>query len=84
MVGMMEVFLINAALHRCRETGEGQYFDLSMAEATTMLLPEVILDYSMNRKVRELRGNSHPAPRSPRQLPVPGGRPMGCHRSRDG
>ncbi len=61
MVGMMEVFLINAALHRCRETGEGQYFDLSMAEATTMLLPEVILDYSMNQRIREPQGNSHPA-----------------------
>ena len=61
MVGMMEVFLINAALHRCRETGQGQFFDLSMAEATTMLLPEVILDYSMNHRVQEPQGNRHPA-----------------------
>ena len=59
MVGMMEVFLINAALHRCWESGEGQYIDLSMAEATTMLLPEVILDYSMNQRVQEPRGNRH-------------------------
>jgi benzylsuccinate CoA-transferase BbsF subunit len=59
MVGMMEVFLINAALHRYWESGEGQYIDLSMAEATTMLLPEIILDYSMNRRVREPMGNRH-------------------------
>jgi benzylsuccinate CoA-transferase BbsF subunit len=57
MVGMMEVFLINAALHRYWESGEGQYIDLSMAEATTMLLPEVILDYSMNQRVRGPMGN---------------------------
>jgi benzylsuccinate CoA-transferase BbsF subunit len=59
MVGMMEVFLISAALHRCWESGEGQYIDLSMAEATIMLLPEIILDYSMNRRVREPAGNRH-------------------------
>lgn len=59
MVGMMEVFLINAALHRCWQSGEGQYIDLSMAEATTMLLPEVILDYSMNGRVQKPMGNRH-------------------------
>ncbi len=57
MVGMLEVFLINAALHRCWESGEGQYIDLSMAEATTMLLPEIIMDYAMNGRVREPVGN---------------------------
>lgn len=61
MVGMMEVFLINAALHRCWESGEGQYIDLSMAEATTMLLPQVILDYSMNQRVQGPTGNRHQA-----------------------
>ncbi len=60
MVGMLEVFLINAALHRCWETGEGQYIDLSMAESTTMLLPEAILSYSMNGRVQEPMGNRHP------------------------
>ena len=59
MVGMLEVFLINAALHRCRQSGEGQYIDLSMAEATTMLLPEIIMDYAMNGRVREPVGNRH-------------------------
>ena len=61
MVGMLEVFLISAAVHRCRQSGEGQYFDLSMAEATTMLLPEVILDYSMNGRVQAPAGNHHPS-----------------------
>ena len=59
MVGMLEVFLINAALYRCWNTGQGQYIDLSMAEATTMLLPELILDYAMNGRVPQPVGNRH-------------------------
>lgn len=61
VVGMMQVFLINAALHRRWEQGEGQYIDLSMAEATTMLLPEAILDYSMNGRNQQPLGNQHPS-----------------------
>jgi crotonobetainyl-CoA:carnitine CoA-transferase CaiB-like acyl-CoA transferase len=57
---MLEVFLINAALHCRWATGEGQYIDLSMAEATTMLLPEIILDYAMNQRVQPPQGNRHP------------------------
>jgi benzylsuccinate CoA-transferase BbsF subunit len=59
VVGMLEVFLINAALQRCWEHGEGQYIDLSMAESTTMLLPEIILDYTMNGRIRQPMGNRH-------------------------
>ena len=59
MVGMLEVFLINAALHRYWNSGEGQYIDLSMAEATTMLLPELIMDYTMNGRVSQSLGNRH-------------------------
>ena len=61
VVGMMQVFLISAALHRRWEQGEGQYMDLSMAEATTMLLPEAILNYSMNGRDQERLGNRHPS-----------------------
>ena len=59
MVGMLEVFLVNAALNRRWEHGEGQYIDLSMAEATTMLLPETVLEYGMNGSVQEPMGNRH-------------------------
>ena len=59
MVGMLEVFLVNAALHRRWEHGEGQYIDLSMAEATTMLLPETVLEYEMNGLVQGPKGNGH-------------------------
>ena len=59
MVGMLEVFLVNAALNRRWEHGDGQYIDLSMAEATTMLLPETVLEYGMNGRVQEPMGNRH-------------------------
>ncbi len=59
MVGMLEVFLVNAALHRRWEHGDGQYIDLSMAEATTMLLPETVLEYGMTGRVQEPKGNTH-------------------------
>ena len=59
MVGMLEVFLVNAALHRRWERGDGQYIDLSMAEATTMLLPEAVLECGMNGRVQEPKGNTH-------------------------
>ena len=59
MVGMLEVFLINAALHQSWNTGKGQYIDLSMAEATSMLLPELILDYFMNGRIPQPVGNRH-------------------------
>ena len=64
MVGIMEVFLINAAIHNARQTGKGEYIDVSMAEATTMLLPEVILDYGMNQRTSDPLGNRdiHHAP----------------------
>ena len=59
VVGLLEVFLVNAALHRCWERGEGQYIDLSMAEATTMLLPEAIMEFAMNGRVQQPLGNRH-------------------------
>jgi benzylsuccinate CoA-transferase BbsF subunit len=59
VVGMLEVFLVSAALYRCWESGEGQYIDLSMAEATSMLPPEVFLEYAMNGRVRQPMANRH-------------------------
>ena len=74
--GMLEVFLISAAVHRCRHSGQGQYFDLSMAEATTMLLPEVILDYSNEQTGPVPRGKPPPILRSLGKLSLPGRRPV--------
>jgi crotonobetainyl-CoA:carnitine CoA-transferase CaiB-like acyl-CoA transferase len=48
---------ILAALEHRRLTGEGQYIDLSQAEATMQLQAPAILDYTVNGRVMERAGN---------------------------
>lgn len=50
--------LMVALWHRL-ETGEGQYIDLSQAEAATCTIGEVLLDYGMNRTHPVRLGNRH-------------------------
>ena len=49
-----------AALRHRNLTGEGQYIEVSQLEATTALLGEPLLDYAMNGRVAEPRGNYDP------------------------
>ena len=56
-VGMELAMISVAALNHRAATGEGQYIDFSMAEALTSSLPEVLLDFQMNGRVREPMGN---------------------------
>ena len=58
--GTLAVFAILAALYYRKRTGEGQYIDLAQWEATTALLPEFILDYTLNGRVAGTQGNRHP------------------------
>jgi len=53
-------FAILAALRYREKTGKGQYIDLSQWEATTTLVGEAIMDYTMNKRVRKPEGNRHP------------------------
>jgi len=46
-----------AALHYRTRTGQGQHLDLAMAEATLAVIPEAIMDYTMNQRVRGCEGN---------------------------
>jgi len=46
-----------AALEHKRQTGEGQYIDLSQAEASVHLLAPAILHYELNGEVMHRRGN---------------------------
>ncbi len=55
--GMMQAFLVASALHHRGQTGLGQYIDLSMAEVTSSLLPEAMMDYAMNGRVTPRMGN---------------------------
>ena len=47
---------LGAALHHRSRTGEGQYIDLSQTEAALHFLEPVVLDYTVNGRVRGLTG----------------------------
>lgn len=55
--GVFAAFLISAALLQRRNTGLGQYFELSMMEVLAMGLPEALLEYAMNGRDLEPIGN---------------------------
>jgi crotonobetainyl-CoA:carnitine CoA-transferase CaiB-like acyl-CoA transferase len=57
LTGTTLVFAVLAALWHRRRTGEGQFIDVAMTEATMMQLPEFILDYTVNGRVATPRGN---------------------------
>ncbi len=50
-------FAILVALHHRLKTGEGQFIDVSMMDAVACRIPEAIMDYVMNRRVRKNAGN---------------------------
>jgi crotonobetainyl-CoA:carnitine CoA-transferase CaiB-like acyl-CoA transferase len=56
----LETVLILAAIYRQRTSGEGGFYDLSMAETTIAALPEPILAWRLNQEVLAPRGNRHP------------------------
>ncbi|HEY7493767.1 MAG TPA: CoA transferase [Candidatus Tectomicrobia bacterium] len=58
--GMFGTYAILLALYHRRRTGAGQFIDLSAWEATTTLLTEGILDYTLNRRVPGPQDNQHP------------------------
>ncbi|MDO8670092.1 MAG: CoA transferase [Dehalococcoidia bacterium] len=57
--GTIGVFAVLAALLHRELTGEGQYIDMSQWEATSALLGEAIMDYTMNGTVHGPSGNRH-------------------------
>ena len=57
-VGTTAAFAILAALNYRQRTGKGQYIDLSSAAAISCLVGDVLMDYTMNRRVRERDGNN--------------------------
>jgi len=56
-VGMELAMITVAALNHRAVTGQGQYIDVSMAEALSASIPEAILDYQMNGAMRPPQGN---------------------------
>jgi crotonobetainyl-CoA:carnitine CoA-transferase CaiB-like acyl-CoA transferase len=57
--GLHAAFAVMAALRYRRVKGVGQYIDLSMREALTLLLGEAMMDYAMNGMTPEPMGNRH-------------------------
>lgn len=56
-IGNAAAFAILVALYYRRETGKGQFIDLSGREALTCGMGEVIMEYTMNGRVRSRNGN---------------------------
>lgn len=55
--GEHTVFAVMAALmHRLR-TGEGQFVDISQTQATSATIPEILMDYSANKRTGPRLGN---------------------------
>ena len=54
------VFAVGAALRYRNRTGRGQWIDLAMYQAGTMLTSEYIMDYMVNGRMGERIGNRHP------------------------
>lgn len=50
-------FALLAALYYRQRTGKGQYIDLSSTESLSVLVGELLMDYTMNQRVRSRNGN---------------------------
>jgi len=61
MIGVSMVFAVLTALHYRNRTGHGQFIEVAMAETVATMIPEAILDYTMNGRHGIRLGNHHPS-----------------------
>lgn len=59
--GALGAFAAIAAIRHRDRTGEGQHVELSMLEGELQVVGEALLDYTMNGRVQQRRGNDHPS-----------------------
>ena len=59
-IGTMMVFSVLAALHHRNRTGQGQRVEIAMGESVTAMIPEAVLDYTMNGRETPRNGNRDP------------------------
>ncbi len=64
LIGAMMAFHVLGAVSHHRRTGQGQFIDVSMAEAVSTLIPEAFMDFAMNGREGGREGN-HVAEMSP-------------------
>jgi len=55
--GMYGALCVCNAVYFHHKTGKGQHFDIAQSEAITTFLPEVIMEYVMNGRIRPRMGN---------------------------
>jgi crotonobetainyl-CoA:carnitine CoA-transferase CaiB-like acyl-CoA transferase len=60
MAGTMSAAVIVGALYHRAKTGQGQFVEIAQAQATTNILGPAYLDYFVNGRINEPRGNRHP------------------------
>ena len=58
--GAMAAGFLLAALYYRLQTGKGQLIDISQCEVTSMLIGEIIMDYTMNQRLWKRMGNRDP------------------------
>ena len=51
------ILAVLEALYHRSKTGEGQYIDIAMTEALATLIPEAVMDYTLNGREEERVGN---------------------------
>jgi crotonobetainyl-CoA:carnitine CoA-transferase CaiB-like acyl-CoA transferase len=56
-IGTMMVFALLGAVHHRRRTGRGQRVEVAMGEVVTAMIPEAVLDYTVNGRQRPRMGN---------------------------
>ncbi len=56
-IGTYSPFTILSALYHKRKTGKGMFIDYSMCEGVMTMIPEAMMDYSLNGRVAMPRGN---------------------------
>ncbi|MGD9891350.1 MAG: CaiB/BaiF CoA transferase family protein [Dehalococcoidia bacterium] len=57
MIGTLMVYAVLSALHHQRRTGEGQRIEIAMGEVVATMIPEAILDYTINGRLTPRQGN---------------------------
>jgi len=56
-IGTVMVFALLSALHHRQRTGRGQHVEIAMGEVVTAMIPEAVLEYTMNGRQRPRLGN---------------------------
>jgi len=54
-------FAVLVALHYRNQTGKGQFVDISMVENFVNLMPQAIMDFTMNGRIQRTLGNRDPS-----------------------